>query len=94
MRYLFQTSIREKYIDKLIENLTKRFADSSVLITLFHPNKVSCSIESTGIEEYGNNAVNVIAAHFSTAVDSERLQLEWMWFKCMLLNQFSEKQPA
>ena len=95
MRHEFQMRIREKYIDKLIDNLTERFADSdllSALITLFHSNKAASSIEPIGLEEYGNSALRVIAAHFSTTVDSERLQLEWMRFKHILLNQFSETQ--
>ena len=93
MRHEFQISIREKYIDKLIDNLTERFADSdmlSALITLFHSNKAASSIESVGLEEYGNSSVRVIATHFSTTVDSERLQLEWMRFKHILLNQSCE----
>ena len=93
MRHEFQISIREKYIDNLINNLTERFADSdllSALITLFHSNKAASSIESVGLEEYGNGSVRVIATHFSTTVDSERLQLEWMRFKHIVLNQFSE----
>ena len=95
MRHEFQIRIREKYIDKLIDNLTERFADSdllSALITLFHSNKAASSIEPIGLEEYGNSSLRVIAAHFSTTVDSERLQLEWMRFKHILLNQFSETQ--
>ena len=56
MRHEFQISIREKYIDKLIDNLTERLADSdllSALITLFHSNKAASSI---GLEEYGNKS--------------------------------------
>ena len=56
MRHEFQISIREKYIDKLIDNLTERFADSdllSALITLFDSNKAASSI---GLEEYGNKS--------------------------------------
>lgn len=90
MRHEFQKSIREKYIDQLINNLTQRFADSELLgalITLFHPNKAA---SSTDLEEYGNSATKAIAAHFSTTVDSERLQLEWMRFKHILVSQFSE----
>ena len=57
MKHDFQINIREKYVDKLVQNLTERFADSellSALITLFHPNKAS---QSTSFEEYGNDAV-------------------------------------
>ena len=41
-------------------------------------------------EEYGDGAVNVVAAHFLTTVDKMRLQLEWMAFKHILVSQFSE----
>ena len=85
----FKNNIREKYIDKLIDNLTNRFADSellSALATLFSPSKAACNTE-----DYGNSAVSIIAAHFTTAVDSARLQLEWMRFKHILLNQLSDK---
>ena len=34
MRHEFQIRIREKYIDKLIDNLTERFADSDLLSAL------------------------------------------------------------
>ena len=90
MRHEFQVSIREKYIDRLINNLNERFADSDLLSSLmsfFHSNKAASSI---GLEEYGNSAVRVIAAHFSATIDSERLQLEWMRFKHILVSQFSE----
>ena len=63
MRHGFQVSIREKYIDKLVDNLTERFSDSellSALVTLFDSNKAASSIS---LEDYGNSAVSVITAH-------------------------------
>lgn len=86
MKKDFKNNIREKYIDKFIENLTNKFADSellSALVTLFSPSKAASDREG-----YGNSAVRVVAAHFTTAVHSVQLELEWMGFK---LNQFSEK---
>ena len=93
MKQEFQSGIQEKYIEKLIDNITERFVDSDLLgalITLFNSKKAASSIESVGLEQYGNNAISSIAAHFSTTVDSQRLQLEWMRFKHILLTQFSE----
>lgn len=98
MKQEFQQNIREKYIDKLVENLNDRFVDSdllSALIILFQSSKAAKSMQSpTGcFEEYGDGAVNVIAAHFLSTVDKAKLQLEWMGFKHILVNQFLEVPP-
>ena len=75
MKQELQQNIREKYIDMLVENLKDRFTDSdllSSLITLFHSSKAAKSMQS--FEEYGDGAVNVVAAHFPTTVNKMRLQ--------------------
>ena len=49
LKQQFQQNIREKYIDKLVENLENRFAESdllSALVTLFHPSNAVKSMQS------------------------------------------------
>ena len=98
MKQEFQQSIGEKYIDKVVDNLKDRFADSallSALITLFHSSKAAASMQSptSCFEEYGDGAVNVIAAHFIATVNKVKLQLEWMGFKHILVTEFLEVSP-
>ena len=94
MKQEFQKNIREKYIDKLIENLQNRFSDSdllSALITLFHPSKSAKSMQSltSCFDNYGDHALDTVAAKFTTTVDKVKLQLEWMGFKHILVGHFS-----
>ena len=59
MRHGFQVSTREKYIDKLVDNLTERFPDSellSALVTLLDSNKAASSIS---LEDYGYIVLSV-----------------------------------
>ena len=97
MKQEFQQSVREKYIDKFVDNLNDRLADSalpSALITFFHSSKAATSMQSptSCIEEYGDGAVNVIAAHFIATVNKVKLQLEWMGFK-HIFSEFLEVSP-
>lgn len=88
-KHLFQHYIREGYIDKLVSNLEERFADSdllSSLVTLFHPSRAAESLQDN-FSTYGDTAINTIIEKFTTTVDQERFQLEWMSFKHIMLSK-------
>jgi hypothetical protein len=94
----FQQNIREVYIDKLVDNLENRFAEShllSGLVTLFHPGNAAESKQSSPgiVDTYGDAAVSTIATKFTTTVVKERLQLEWMGFKHVLSCKFADSRP-
>ena len=98
MKQEFQQSIRDKYMDKLGDNLNDRFADFallSALITLFHSSNAAMSMQSPTIcfEEYGDGAVNVITAHFIVTVNKVMLKFEWMGFKHILVSKCLEVSP-
>ena len=81
LKHLFQHNIREVYIDKLVSNLEERFADSdllSSLVLLFTLVKLLKANRIAFPHYYGDTAVTTVAAKFTTTVDKERLQLEWM----------------
>ena len=81
--------------DKLVENLENRFAESdllSALVTLFHPSNAVKSMQSpaSSFDSYGDAAVDTLDTKFTTTVVKERLQLEWMGFKHILVHEFAE----
>ena len=80
MKQEFQQNISEKYIHNIIDNLNYKFADFallSALITLFHSSKAATNMQSptSCFEEYGDGAVNVIAAHFIATVN--KVSFSW-----------------
>ena len=79
MKQEFQQNIREKYIDKVVENLENRFSDLdlfSALVTLFYPSKAAESRQHSCFDCYGDAAAVTLAAKFTTSVNKERLQLK------------------
>ena len=91
----FQHDIQDKYIDKLVENLENRFAESDLLgalVTIFHPSNAANTMQSStsSFDSYGDAAVDLLATKFTTTVVKEKLQLEWMGFKHILIGKFAE----
>ena len=96
MKKSFQDNIRQKYIDKVIENLEDRFPDDellSALDTIFNPEsalKSSQSSESSTVFGiYGDSAVTTLSDHFKTTVTKTSLEKEWMGFKHILCSKLS-----
>lgn len=87
----YNQNVREKYIDFLVENLQNRFSDSSVLsalITLFDRKR---ALSASAIEDYGNVAMDEIAAQYTTTVVKQDLQHEWLVFKHILIGEVFEE---
>lgn len=87
----YNQNVREKYIDFLVENLQNRFSDSSVLsalITLFDRKR---ALSASAIEDYGNVAMDEIAAQYTTTVVKQDLQHEWLVFKHILIGKVFEE---
>ena len=86
----YNRNVRKKYIDLLVENLEDQFSDSSVLsslVTLFNPKK---ALDSVSDEDYGNIAIDEIAAHYTTRVVKQDLQHERLGFKYILVDVFKD----
>ena len=94
----FNKNIREKYIDLLVENLENRFSDSSILgalVSLFDPKKaLDVCTTSSNIADYGNAAVDEVAAHYTSTVVKQVLHHEWLGFKHILISDEAFKERS
>ncbi|CAG2239555.1 unnamed protein product [Mytilus edulis] len=83
-------SLFEKYVNALINNITRRFEDSSDVLAalgIFYPLSVPLQ-NQPGFKEYGIAQINILADHFHQLDEpetktrkTEKMQSEWQSFK-------------
>ena len=75
LKQTFQSNVRNKYIDLLVQNLENRFQDLSILnslitLSLFDPKTPDINQHSqfTIIELYGNKDIEILSTYFKTTI--------------------------
>ena len=89
----FQSNVRNKYIDLLVQNLEDRFQDLSILnslITLFDPKTTDINQHSpfTIFELHRNKDIEILSTYFKTTIVKKNLKFEWLGFKYILVSEF------
>ena len=89
----FKTHISHKYIDAITTNLEDCFpnTDTSIIgsFSVFDPQKTPHE-KAEDFFTYGDDDIDILACHFNQTIDKEALVLEWIGFKEMLANQFTQ----
>lgn len=72
---LFQTGVREKYLDCLVENIENRLQDVDILnaFNLFNPKRAAEATDKSDVpfSSYGQEHVDTLAGHFEATIDNE-----------------------
>ncbi len=91
----FQTGVRERYLDSLVENLENRFQDVGVLnaFNLFNPKSATEANEKSDahFNSYGEGYLDTLAEHFAATIDKEKLQHEWSAMKHVIVRELPAK---